>query len=247
MVTNKSNHMRRRYAKRKRFFRRPKKTLRKSRRIRRTTRRRRLIPSGFPASSTVKLRFCQRFTINPSFNSFGTKVFSCNNLTDPDASAGGESVSMYATWMGIYNHYQVLHAKAKVCEDIQSSASPNQPVHFGLYLAADANEIGTTITAFDHLMEQPYRGSMKLAGFKDQATSPSSRSVRHSCNLRKFLGNTDASLRRGGFNTSPTEQAFFICWAINNDTSGNDPISLPYFIEIEYIVRFTEPRARATN
>jgi len=239
-----------RNVKRKRFVARGPKSRRRTVKVRRSIRGRRtrkLIPSGFPVSTVVKLRFCQRFSINPSFNTFGTKVFSCNNLSDPDASAGGESVSMYNTWMGIYNHYQVLHAKATVCEDIQSSATPNQPVHFGLYLAAEANEIGTTITAFDHLMEQPYRGSMKLAGFKDFASTPAARSVRHSCNLRKFLGNKDASLRRGGFSTSPLEQAFFIVWAINNDTSGNDPISLNYFIQVEYIVQFSEPRARATN
>jgi hypothetical protein len=195
--------------------------------------------------SVIKLRFCQKFSLNAGVNTFATRAFCANGLYDPDTNIGGESVSMFSTWMSLYNHYQVLSCKVKVTEDILTNTSSGVPVHFGIYAADSVNEIPVTITTFEQLMEQPYRGSIRLAGLRDSSSNLNSRSVRHKMNIRKFLSCNDPSLLRGDVNNNPAEQAFFICWALSNGLG--DPDTQNFWITADFIVKFSGPKPRPTN
>lgn len=221
---------------------------RRSMRGRRGYTRRALIASGFGKTKTVKLRFCQKFTLNPGTQTFVTKVFSANGLYDPDSEVVfGESVSMFNTYMSLYNHYQVMYSKCTVHEDPLFNSSAGVPCHYGILLADQPSHIPNQIQTFEQLMEQPAytKSAMRRVGFRDNTMINKYTRTTKSVNIRKFLGNADASIRRGGISSNPSEQCYFIIWAISN--SVNDPESFAFYVTIDFIVRFTEPKARPTN
>lgn len=43
---------------------------------------------------------------------------------------------------------------------------------------------------------------------------------------------------------NPSEQAFFICWLCNASEEDNENQQFTYRVEVEYIVKFTEPKNR---
>nr|QXP07611.1 MAG: putative capsid protein [Arizlama virus] len=62
---------------------------------------------GFPISKTVRLRYVEDFTLNPSLGGNATYLFRANGVYDPNATTGGHQPMFYDNYTQLYSRYRV--------------------------------------------------------------------------------------------------------------------------------------------
>lgn len=204
--------------------------------------RRTLIRSGFPKKLTVKLAYVDSITIDPPGgpDGFGTYVFRANSCFDPDFTGTGHQPMMFDTYMALYDHYQVKWSSIKVTNTPTASAAQTYPPIWGVYLS-DVSSGVAAMNNVNQLLEQRDHGPFKMAGLRDNSSNLRMQTIKRSVNVRKFLGNNDASLLRGDAGTNPAEDVYFIIWTSARSIVFN-PGAEQFDVQMNFIVEFTEPR-----
>lgn len=194
---------------------------------------------NYPLAKTTvrRLKYVDYFNINPAAGLFGSYIFSANGLYDPNISGTGHQPYAFDTLMQMYNHYIVLGSKIRVTAFQVTGGAP-----FTLGIKLDDDGIGTG-ALLTELMEQP---DVKRV-YSIDTTKPAIVTKTFSAKKQfgtKFITGDDAY--RGSVTANPSEGSNFIVYVGPiNETS--DLGSIACVAEIEYIVKFIEPKTLAQS
>jgi len=200
-----------------------------------TYRRKKAYNVNYPLATTVvkKLKYVESFNLNPSAGLFASYLFPCNGLYDPNASATlNHQPYSFDQLMQFYNHYIVIGAKIRVTAFQVTGGAP-----FTLCIKVDDDALSTG-ALFTELMEQPY---MKRTYSID--TQKPARLVQK-FSAKKFYGGKNIlgdDAFRGTSSSNPSELTYFIV-GIGPVNETADVGSISCIAEIEYIVKFIEPK-----
>lgn len=208
-------------------------------------------PSGMPRVRTARLRYVQRFTINPQIEGAVDFVqFRANGAFNPaaDTSAGGTHTDAHQPmgwdqWAVLFNNYVVKGSKITVTRyGVTNEATPAEDQigsgRFGVYLSDSSTVAYTKGTSF----KEARKGSMRYV-MNQQRTAQSCQgfySPRRMYGIKDIKDNQD---RLGATVTAtPVEEAFFTCW-LDWDSGPVAPLGTIWHFEatIEYFVQFDEP------
>jgi len=207
------------------------------RRVVRKSAKRSLINSKsypFPRTITRKLKYCDFVNINPGLGGVASYSFSCNGLHDPNITGVGHQPYGYDQMGFLYNHYEVLSSRIKI-----TVPSSDYLVPTVLLTKVDADGNFNTVNP-SLLMEQP---DVKYTiGIPEQVKAMV---VRNSWSQRKFFGDRksgDSSLCGSITSaTNPSDMSFFLIGFGPMDPLFDGPI-VQVAVEMEYVVRFFEPK-----
>lgn len=206
-------------------------------------RRKRRVPRpltlGFPKSKLTKLRYVDQILLNPSTaGSIATNYFRANSAYDPDFTLGGHQPLFYDQFAVAYDHYTVLGSKITVKPMPSSTTSPVGT--WGIYLDDQSVNEYTTVPA---LIESNQSGGTWKNVSPAAYTTRSSLSKTFSTS--KFFHVNKGALNAGtrfvaGIGSNPTEDALFCLWYGAPPAAGG--VSMYFMVQIDYIVRFSEPK-----
>ena len=190
---------------------------------------------AFSDAQIVKLRYVDRFTLDPNLTSTaGDYVFSANGLFDPNVTGIGHQPLGFDQWMAMYDHYTVLGSRATL-QVVNNQTAIGDSLFVGISLK---DESAADTTDFITVMEQNKAKTRLLSNGTGSATNAR---VSHNFSAKKFF-HTDVKDRpdlRGTVAANPAEQAYYHCFA--SSLNGNDnPNIVAASITIEYIVLLTE-------
>jgi len=182
-----------------------------------------------PDSTIRTLKYCGQFSINAGIGSAGGYTFSANGIWDPDISGTGHQPYGFDQLMAMYNHYEVLESCIRVT-----------PFHGqigdGFVFGVKLDDTGSATTTAELLMEMPQWSSAKVLGpYGNRAME-----VYKKFDQKKFFASQDRE-QWGSAGNNPADGAFFVV-AVAPVTSLQDLGSIPFIAEIEYRVRFHEPK-----
>jgi len=201
----------------------------------------RLLTTGFPKTTAVKLRYVQSISIDPAAAFIDRYTFRANSCFDPDWTGAGHQPLGWDQWTVFYNHYVVVGSKiSAVCT---SGAATSGILVSGITLTSQ-NGAATTV---EHLLEQGLTKSKKQsvhAGAQRPKTCYSNFSAKKYFNVTNMMDNLDRLGAPVGAN--PQELAFYQVWAGNSVPSVDHP-TVDFLVTIEYIVVFSEPKELAQS
>lgn len=227
----------------RRSFRKKKKTMR--RRSRRTTfRPQRLIRSGFPKTTLVRMKYVDNTELNPTVGAIASFTYRANSIYDPQTTIGGHQPLGYDQWSAFYNHYVVIGSKIRATFASKTSSPATDGFNIiGINLQDD---ITYTADLF-HMMEQ---GLTKYNKQSVHTNAQKVRSVTKGYSAKKFFNISNVLSGAGRYGASigsnPTEEAFFVVF-VGNVNSVIDPEPVTVLVEIEYLVVWREPKELPTS
>lgn len=197
--------------------------------------------NGLPQSRTVRLVYCSQDSINGGAAGIAAvKVFSANGIYDPDITGSGHQPMGFDQIMPLYDHYTVIASRIRVRFAPYASGDLAIPPMVGIHISDSASAI--TGLQPEHIAEigsktQQY-GMANQVGFNRDTQMRAKVNVKKYFKVKSLIGD---SLYRGDASSNPSEQVYFILWAAG--LGGNDATQVGVFVEIEYLVKFTEPKA----
>lgn len=192
--------------------------------------------AGLPKRLTVRQRYHQTITINPTLAALGYWEFRANDIYDPDFSGTGHQPSGFDQMMALYNHFVVVKSYCTVTP--ATTGGTNQQILFGCRLSGGSGVLNTGVDQFLESSGVKY----KMLGYPGAPVEP----VRIMMDGPKFFGLTKRTLIsgsqfRGSSTGSPTEQAYYQVF-IAPAVGSSDPPSTDVHVDITYEVVFSEPR-----
>jgi len=155
--------------------------------------------------------------------------FRWNSIFDPDYTSAGHQPLYRDTYAGIYNHYSVISARAKITFASQSSSTPS-------FVSVNTDDDNTTSSTGDTLAEMSH-GISTLMG--TSAGGRGVHEVRTAWDCKKVLGIDPyaSETYKTAQGSNPDEQSFL--W-ITNIATGGGSVDMLIDVLIEYDVLFTE-------
>jgi len=185
-----------------------------------------------PVSTTRTLKYAAFPSINPGIGAMGQYVFSANGCYDPDITGTGHQPYGFDQMMAMYNHYEVVESCIRV-----TPFSTQVTVPFVFCIKLDDNSVGTGTPEL--AMEMPMTASVAVSNY---ANGTSRTQLYKKFNQLSFWG-TKSSDREtwGDVASNPVDQAYFVISA--GPVSGSeDLLALLFCVEIEFVVKFHEPK-----
>lgn len=199
----------------------------------------RYLPTGFPKTTAVKLRYVDSIQMDAGVGTVDSHAFVANSCFDPDLVLGGHQPLAFDQWSVFYNHYVVVGSKIKATFSSQTSS----PSTNGFFIHGITLQDDPTFTANPfHLMEQPLT---KVTKQSVHTNAQRIKSVTRTFSAKKFFNVTNVTdnISRIGapVTANPSEQAYFIVYTGNADPLA-DSQAVTVLIEMEFIVIFSEPK-----
>lgn len=213
-----------------------------SRRVKRRWKRNYRIPrnpnntvSGvLPMVKTVNLPYSARIGLSSGLGAPAFHLFNLNSIFDPDQTGTGHQPLGHDEWANFYKRYQVIGAKITAKFNWQGSGLVGQPHMCGIILDHDT----TNYTSTDELVERAHGKVCRLlSNSRDSATCYAYYSSKNF-----FAGNKQAvDTQNVLFGYSPSYAVYGKVWAgpIDSVASVED---VQCSVNIDYLVRFTEPK-----
>jgi hypothetical protein len=196
---------------------------------------------GLPKQKVVKMRYCERTTINaPAAGVVQAAFYGANDTYDPRQATGGHQPYGHDQWSQFYNHYTVIGSIINADFSVDASSASYRPnVLCGVYLADDQSVstdpellIETGKSNWASVSQYTNRGS-------DSVRISNTFSAKKYYNVQNMKDNFD---RLGAAtNSPPGEKAQYCVWVAAQD-AATDPILMNVLIVIDYIVIFSEPK-----
>ncbi len=192
---------------------------------------------------TTSLRYVDVVSIDAGSASIAKHTFRANSAFDPDHSSTGHQPLQYDEIAAYYANYRVLSSKIKV-SPVATATSNVIPCLYGVYRDADSTltyALGTSIVE-----DARNKGSW---GVHSGVTSAS---LMHGNrrNTRTTTFNAKRQLSPEGANNSvlvtanPADDGefamYYQLWAAS--IAGNNPGSVSFLVQIDYLIEFTEPK-----
>lgn len=207
---------------------------------------------GVPKVKYVKLRHCSIMTLDPGSNSYAIQNV---NLSDPtnvfDTSANQQVVGNWSTHIQSYEKWTPVAAQVTI--RVTPTLSGNQevtsvPGYIGIFIDNESNAINNVlVNGLQELLEQPRNTSMKAMPWTTQGSPQEltmSRTVDHArffqIDEKDLWGNEDDFSGNVMVPTQPAKNVFANIWYASLD--GNNPSKIVYICQVDYIIRFSEPK-----
>lgn len=205
-------------------------------------RRYRSLPlGGVPDKMLVRLRYVQQVTLNPGVGGIAYNAFRANSLFDPDKTGVGHQPSNFDWLKQMYDRYTVIGAKCTTYH-VALATGDSIPGTMALCLSEDGDKLSGShaVGGIQGVLEQPkLRASWKTVGIHDGSDT---KLVRY-FSAKKFFGVKDVvGIRPYTADTAsnPAQEAFFEVGLMSSDDS-NDPGSMNFNVEIEYLAVMSSP------
>jgi len=202
--------------------------------------------TGFPKTTSVTLKYCDGFIMNPSAITVDHYYFRANSIFDPDLSGTGHQPLGRDQWALFYNHYIVSKARMKLTITNQTIAD-NGGIIGGIQLVATNSFLSNDIRAF---MEQPTT-SYKVCNNSLSGGAGNGLVIykTYDCKTYNNITNVPDNVSNHGapMGNNPTEDVIFMCFLGINPVSLVDPEKHYCVVEIEYDVIFSEPKEIAQS
>lgn len=192
-----------------------------------------LVPRGpnnpFPDSRIITMRYCESFSIDGGIGTPASYLFRANSIFDPNYSGTGHQPYGHDQIAALYNHYEVV--KSFITWEFQPGVvdTTASQVCAGITLVDDT----TYETNYDTIQERKHTRWTQV-GVSDQKGV-----VNNSFSLKKIFPRASSTETAAAFGASPTEQAFFHCWA-KSIYSSQEPANVAGIVTIDYVVRVWE-------
>lgn len=184
----------------------------------------------FPKRLCTTLKYTQQ--ISPSTAPFGTYVFSCNNLYDPDFTATGTQPLYFDQLMAIYDHYTVIGSKITY-RIIPRGTTVQEPFRICSWINDDTTAASSDI---DVISQQPGSKVRLCTG----GLNPSQIIVSNKWSAKKYFGGSslaNTSLQ-GTAAAGPAEQSYYYLNLRTMD--GVATTTMWVVVEISYVAVFSE-------
>lgn len=189
-------------------------------------------------SMIVKMRYVERFTLNPSATAADVYLFIANSIYDPNQTGTGHQPLGHDQWKNFYQHYSVLGSKLTlkaVSAGTTGGLTGSNPV--GIHIVDDTSNVST----LDTIMEQG-NGTIGILPNANAGCLKLSKTF----STKKYFNRTDVkdcSELRATFEAHPTELAYYRIAAEPFDSSGTStPYAILCQVVIDYTVLLTEPK-----
>lgn len=196
------------------------------------------MPLSIKNNAIRKLKYVVQGTLPPAAaGGLSAKAFYLTRLDQPDPTGVGHQPLGYDQLALLYNHYQVIRAKATVHYSQPAIADPyiTSSGSRGVYYGMSIEDTGATPVAFSNRMENAWSIC--------ELTTGNSQPVKLSYDVdtKKYLGNKTLDSVRGLFSGgAPADNVYVILWmqALN---SGFTTTPTDFTIMLEYTVICNEP------
>jgi len=190
-----------------------------------------------PDTKTVRLRYCQYLTLNPTTSDTAYHTFYTNGLYDPDRTGTGHQPLGFDQWTKFYDFYLVKGSKMKCTFISGGSGAQTGTAMCGITVT---EEDSMTVIP-ESIMEQP-KATWRLMTNSNAAQKTI---VRKGFSPKKFWGLKDIAdnkARLGSdYQATPPTNAFFHVWVQGID-AVTDPGPVDIIVCIDYVVQFSERR-----
>lgn len=188
------------------------------------------------AKTYAKLRYVDTVSLDPGIAGITSYVFRCNDIYDPDYTGVGHQPLLRDEYANLYQKYRVLGSTIKVAP-VPDSTSAVVPAMYGVFIDSDATltySLGTSI-----IEDKQVRSSWGIHnGFNPNyvGATPKFKSKTWSNKRVAPEHRNDAA----AISASPDHHNYFQLWAAS--INGNDPGSVTFIVQIDYVVEFTDPQ-----
>jgi len=200
----------------------------------------RRIPFGLPTTMVCKMRYMATENIDPTAGGWVTTKYNANSLYEPLDTNHAHQPTPFADMAQFYKHFEVLWSKCTVqpCTPATSNVNP-------AYLFVMLSKTGTDSQAcadVNEALQQDRRSKIvSTTGMISAGQQPDYGKCIRTFTAKKFFGLKDAIDAHECVHevaTNPTRRAYF---EVNvASMGGNDPGSVWYTIQIDYIVRCSD-------
>lgn len=191
---------------------------------------------GLSDSQIVKMKYVDKFSLDPTYGAVDSYVFRANSCYDPNLTGTGHQPYPFDQLMEFYTSFIVLGAKIKVTFSGQASGQSQYIVGVQLKDSATVDQTSATL-----IIEQ---GRAKWKTLTSGAGSTTTTQVvTKGFSPKKFYGVPDLndSIYKGSSSSNPTEDAHFHVIAAQLNESAVYT-GLDCMAEIEYLVQLRDPR-----
>lgn len=195
--------------------------------------------SVFPYSKWATLKYSEAYiTVNPAIGAASAYVLAANDLYDPNVTGTGHQPTGFDQYMAMYNKFVVYASKIKAVA-YSPDAEANDTV--GGVAVYDSNSIQIVT---ENYMEQALTDWKVIPG----GAGAQPISVNTAFNARDFSGTDpkDNDLLHGTGGASPSKKWFYHLF-VGATGSSEDPGSIKWTIEVEYLVKFFEPKSQTIS
>lgn len=183
----------------------------------------------------INLRYQETFAVAlPILQQVDDRIFSANDLNDPNVTGVGHQPRGYDELQALFNHWVVIGSKCTV-QWVTAGGGNARPAMYSMIKLGDNN---VAITDINEYMEDR-NIKYKLSNPGGPVTQ-----VKQYFNAKSFFTVTDPldnDLLRGANNTSPNEQAYFHIGTANAFADAEDTPSYAFQVVIDYQCVFFEP------
>lgn len=218
---------------------------------------------GFPATKTVKLRWCSAINLNPGSGSYTTLPLKINDLTqinDLLTVAQNVTPGNYSKWISMYQRYTVMGARVKVRYTPMASESLEAqvvPGYLGIYTCSDRKELDDILVdGVANLFEQPRNNLCRyLTGSQLRdgilLTKNWSAAKFFQVSKRQLYSDQDTFSSyiedpgtTGEEQVPPSVPAYIIPYIAA--VGGNNPGPIQLLVTIDFVVRFSGKKQNAS-
>jgi len=196
---------------------------------------------GFPTVNTVKLRYCEALNINATPANLNYHLYRMNNVYDPDQTGMGHQPRCFDLWASVYDRYSVLGAKITVSVLGPTTSTVGQKI--GIIMTGNSTTMAYPNNDLAALQEMPsLKAKIRTVHAEPSRTKP----ISHTWSYKRTQGRlnpTDDVLSGTTAGAAPAHEeyaAVFVGAAGINESS--DPQQLNCLVQIDYIVRFYQPK-----
>lgn len=197
------------------------------------------LPSNFPRTARMKLRYNCEFALDSGTVTFGDKVFRANSPYDPEYSAGGHSAYLFDEMMQFYGKYRVVGSKIRIWY-INPAVSDQIPSYVTIIKSKDP-DIKSQFASTDHILESNMRSRVKIIGqfaVANQLQQSQAATLTMGYSQRKYFpGILDEQLE-ATYAADPSLVAYY--HVMQFPLGGNNPPISYFRAEITYSVLFSE-------
>lgn len=193
---------------------------------------------GFPKLMKLTHRYCENVQISTTNGSFGTYLFSCNGMFDPNITGTGHQPVYFDNMAALYDHYTVIGSRIKVTV----SAVDGSGNGFPAYLCVGKDDDTSVASTFLALTEQN-PADFKMVAFQgnEPVTMTSTWSAKATFG-GSVLGNDNL---QGTGSANPTEQTYYVIGIQPTNTVSTALWAV--FVEIEYTAIWDELKTQPLN
>lgn len=200
---------------------------------------------GMPTVHYARLRYCEETHLNPGAGLVSVYVMKANGLYDPNSTGVGHQPLGFDQMCTFYKRFIVLGSKITVTFTPVGTTNQNL-----CYCGVMTSTTGTDIAgmgSITEILENKKRGNVKMFGGYFLTANGPRQTVKKTFSLKKFIGARPGSedVYSGTDAADPTNTIYYEIF--NASVGANDPGDNSFLIQIDYYVKFFEPKNIAAS